>query len=61
MALAALSKDPVVLAACRESVVLYAFLPPGSAYNPEEPEYRWQVDPLIEQRATKFVRTFNQL
>ncbi|ABW27459.1 hypothetical protein [Acaryochloris marina] len=47
VALAALSKDPVVLAACRESVVLYAFLPPGSAYNPEESEYRWQVDPLI--------------
>ncbi|QUY42134.1 hypothetical protein [Acaryochloris marina] len=61
VAIAALSKDPVVLAACRESVVLYAFLSPGGAYNPEEPEYIWQVDPLIEQRAMKFVHTFNQL
>lgn len=61
VAIAALSKDPVVLAACRESVVLYAFAVAGSAYISEEPEYLWQVDPLIEQRATKFVRIFNQL
>ncbi|WP_010468899.1 hypothetical protein [Acaryochloris sp. CCMEE 5410] len=61
VAIAALSKDPVVLAACRESVVLYAFAVAGSAHISEEPEYLWQVDPLIEQRATKFVRTFNQL
>lgn len=61
VAIAALSKDPVVLAACRESVVLYAFAVAGSAYISEEPEYLWQVDPLIAQRATKFVRTFNQL
>ncbi len=61
VAIAALSKDPVVLAACRESVVLYAAPAAGSAYNPEEPEYIWQVDSVIEQRAQKFVHTFNQL
>lgn len=61
VAIAALSKDPVVLAACRESVVLYAAPAAGSAYNSEEPEYIWQVDSVIEQRAQKFVRTFNQL
>lgn len=61
VAIAALSKDPVVLAVCRESVVLYAFAVAGSAYISAEPEYLWQVDSLIEQRATKFVRTFNQL
>ena len=59
VALAALSRDPVVLAALRESVVLYAIAAGGAA--PQQPEYLWQVDKVIEERAVQFIETFNRL
>jgi hypothetical protein len=60
VALAALSRDTVVLAALRESVVLYVFWVGGSAMR-DEPEYVWEVDEIVEQRAVQFVDTFNRL
>jgi hypothetical protein len=60
VALAALSRDAVVLAALRESVVLYAMAVGGSAMR-SEPEYVWEVDEIIQQRAAQFVETFNKL
>jgi hypothetical protein len=60
VALAALSRDAVVLAALRESVVLYAMAVGGSAMR-SEPEYVWEVDEIIHQRAALFVETFNNL
>jgi len=59
VALAALARDPLVLTALRESVVLYAGVWCGSA--PVEKEYLWEVDPEIAARAAKFVDTFNAL
>jgi hypothetical protein len=60
VALAALSRDPVVLTALRESVVLYAMAVGGSAMW-REPEYVWEVDGIIQERAAQFVETFNGL
>ncbi|MEO1053353.1 MAG: hypothetical protein AAFX87_22155 [Bacteroidota bacterium] len=60
VALAALSRDAVVLTALRESVVLYAALMAGAAFM-EEPKYVWEVDDLITARATLFVEEFNNL
>jgi hypothetical protein len=60
VALAALSRDAVVLAALRESAVLYAMFVGGSAMR-SEPEYVWEVDEIIQQRAAQFVETFNDL
>jgi hypothetical protein len=60
VALAALARDAVVLAALRESVVLYVAAAAGCAM-PQEPEYVWQVDEMVEQRAAQFVETFNEL
>lgn len=60
VAVAALSRDPVVLTAIRESVVLYAYAVGGAAFIPE-PEYRWQVDEAVANRATRFVAEFNEL
>ena len=60
VALAALSRDAVVLTALRESVVLYAEAVAGSAMW-SEPEYIWEVDEILQQRAVQFVETFNQL
>jgi hypothetical protein len=60
VALAALSRDAVVLAALRESMVLYAMAVGGSAMR-SEPEYVWEVDEIIQQRAAQFVETFNNL
>lgn len=59
VALAALSRHSVVLAALRESVVLYAMVSGSAAL--EKPEYVWEVDPVLEQRAALFVREFNAL
>jgi hypothetical protein len=61
VALAALSRDPVVLAALRESVVLYSMPVAGCAAIRREPEYAWEVDPIIQEQATRFVDTFNEL
>ena len=59
--LAALSQDSVVLAALRESAVLYAFAVAGCAPDPIEIVYTWRVDPEITKRARQFVATFNNL
>jgi hypothetical protein len=58
--LSSLTKDPVVLTACRESVVLYADLCVEIEDRPE-PEYVWRVDEILEQRAGAFVAAFNDL
>ena len=61
-ALAALTKDVVVLAATRETTVLLNLLAAGGI--PEEPPqyiFKWEVDTLLEQRAQKFVSDFNRL
>src|ERR1051325_8617057 len=60
VALAGLSRDVVVLAALRESVVLYSMAVGGSRMR-SEPEYVWAVDEIIRQRAAQFVETFNHL
>jgi hypothetical protein len=60
VALAALARDSVVLTALRESVVLYALAVGGSAMC-HEPQYIWEVDPIIQERAVRFVQTFNDL
>jgi hypothetical protein len=60
VALAALSHDPVVLAALRESVVLYAVAMAGCAMI-EQPQYDWRVDNEVSTRASRFITEFNDL
>ncbi len=60
VALASLSRDPVVITALRESVVLYAMALGGAAYIPD-PDYVWEVDNIVQSRAIQFVATFNEL
>jgi hypothetical protein len=57
--LAARVQDTVVLAAARESVVLYAREVIGAALNP--PEYIWKVDEDLAEAAGRFIDTFNAL
>lgn len=59
--LAARAEDPVVLAALRESVVLYAEFVVGSAFVIPRFEYVWQVDPALAAAAQRFVEAFNSL
>lgn len=59
--LAALAKDPVVLAGLRESVVLYAAKATLGMSCPGNPKYLWAVDGMIEERASLFVDEFNSL
>ena len=59
--LAARAKDSVVLAALRESVVLYAEIVVGSALRPPKPKYVWEVDSALAHQAARFVATFNDL
>lgn len=61
VALASLSRDPVVIAAVRESVVLYAAVMLAGCAKPPQREYIWRVDPMMEKRAQCFVDTFNAL
>jgi hypothetical protein len=63
VALAALASDALVLAALRESVVLYAtvYLEQGPPPVIERYEYVWTVDETIAARARRFVSTFNEL
>ena len=56
--LAAIRGDPVVLAALRESVVLYA--EPGFI-GPPMIDFAWRVSPALAERGARFVRTFNDL
>jgi len=60
VALAALSRDPVVLTALRESVILYLVAVLGLSVE-SEPKYVWEVDEIIQRRAAQFVETFNEL
>jgi hypothetical protein len=57
--LAARVKDSVVLAALRESVVLYAEMVLGALPPPRE--FFWQVDDDLAKGARRFVDTFNAL
>jgi len=59
--LAARAEDPVVLAALRESVVLYAPIVLGCAMPLPRYEFVWQVDPEIASAAQRFVDAFNAL
>ena len=59
--LAARVKDAVVLAATRESVVLYAEMMEGSALDPPRPKYVWDVDQELAAQARRFIDTFNRL
>lgn len=60
--LAALAKDPVVLAALRESVVLYAeIITKEFQTAPRLPKYVWRVDPELAAAAQRFVAAFNTL
>jgi hypothetical protein len=59
--LAARVKDAVVLAAARESVVLYAEVALGAALFPPKPKYVWKVDPELAAQAWRFIDTFNRL
>lgn len=60
VSLAALSRDSVVLAALRETVVLYALAMGGAAMT-HEPVYVWTVDNQLANRAARFVQEFNEL
>jgi hypothetical protein len=58
--LAAQTRDPIIIAALRESVALYS----ATLSLDEMPpllRYHWRVDPALEARATRFVRIFNDL
>ncbi len=57
--LAARIKDAIVLAALRESVVLYAEAVPVGMFVEPEYRYEWRVDPELEQAANRFIETFN--
>lgn len=60
--LAARIQDAVVLAAVRESVVLYAEdLDLCADFDPPRPKYVWNVDEELAQHARRFVDTFNAL
>ncbi len=62
--LAARAGDAVVLAALRESVVLYQLVELGSAMMPRIEEkyvYVWKVDQDLAGQARKFIDTFNEL
>ncbi len=59
--LAARVQNPVVLAALRESVVLYAMPMPMSAMAPPRYKYVWSVDKELAEQATRFIRAFKDL
>lgn len=59
--LAALIKDAVVLAALRESVVLYASIVAGAALEPPTYEYVWNVTGELENKVNQFIDLFNVL
>lgn len=59
--LAALAKDSVVLAALRETAVLYAQVAYAAAPAPVTIVYEWAVDPIVAERANRFIVAFNEL
>jgi len=58
--LAARARDQVVIAALRESVVLYAECIVGCALPPRE-EFVWEVAPELAQAAGRFIEAFKVL
>ena len=61
--IAASIADSVVLAATRESTVLYVGVVVGSPamYEPPKIEYVWNVSSSLEARVNRFIDTFNEL
>ena len=59
--LAARIRDPVVLAALRESVVLYADGVLGCAPLVDPPRYVWKVDQDLAAQAERFIRAYQDL
>ncbi len=61
--IAAYLKDSVVLAALRESVVLYAMVMVGCAAGFEPPtiKYVWNVSPELATKVNRFIDIFNHL
>lgn len=59
--LACRAEDPVVIAALRESVVLYAERMAGYSGGPVRHEYVWRVDGEISAAGQRFVNAFNAL
>ena len=62
--LASIARDAVVLAALRESVVLYAEVVRAMSAlggNPPVPVYVWRVDEELARRGARFVAAFNEL
>jgi hypothetical protein len=59
--LAARTGDAVLIAATRESVVLYAAFVLGMKSRPETPRYSWEVDDELSRHAMRFVKSFNAL
>lgn len=59
--LAARVRDPIVLIATRESVVLYAAVMVGSALRPRPPKYIWNVDTELAEQARRFIDAFRVL
>lgn len=57
--LAARIKDALVIAALRESVVLYAEPTPVGIFIEPEYEYEWRVGPELERAANRFIEAFN--
>jgi hypothetical protein len=57
--LAARIRDPVVLTALRESVVLYGELVAGE--SPRPVEFVWEVDPELAALAARFIEAFRAL
>jgi len=59
--LAAIGQDPVVLAALRETVVLYAELMYAGCALGEPPDMEWRVDDELARQAARFITAFNAL
>jgi len=61
--LASFARDAVILAALRESVVLYAKVSRffRESAKPPVPVYVWRVDHELARRGARFVATFNEL
>jgi hypothetical protein len=59
--LAAFIQDAVVLAALRESVVLYSAIAAGSPLEPPTYKYVWNVSEELQNRANQFIQLFDQL
>ena len=59
--LAARAKDKIVLAALRESVVLYAELVTFGIHFKPKLTYDWQVDEALADAAARFIQAFNRI